>query len=170
MRFSASLWCSLPLRLQRWDVYGPHRVAPIALVSGSHSAPASCSMAGPHAQLTPSSHASSRMSGSALTISDVPPRRVAAVQEPGASSVVGGIAPTAFAGALDRFTAGTHQRQYALSSLAAMRVPRARVQWPTPIAPPARLVLVLRRPASRPAHTSHSTRDCLLRVDHGHHA
>jgi hypothetical protein len=69
-----------------------------------------------------------------------------------------------------RFTAGTHQRQYALSSLAAMRVLRARVQWSTLIAPPARPVLVLRWPASRPAHTSHSTRDCLPQVDHGHHA
>ncbi|KAJ7811465.1 hypothetical protein B0H14DRAFT_3150745 [Mycena olivaceomarginata] len=84
--------------------------------------------------------------------------------------VVGGIAPTSFAGALDRFTAGTHQRQYALSSLAAMRVPHTRVQWSTPIAPPARPVLVLWRPTSRLAHTSHGARDCLPRVDHGHHA
>jgi hypothetical protein len=53
-----------------------------------------------------------------------------------------------------------------LSSLATMHVPRARVQWTTSPRP----ALVLRWPASRPAHTSHSARDSLPRVDHGHHA
>ncbi|KAJ7798586.1 hypothetical protein B0H14DRAFT_32317 [Mycena olivaceomarginata] len=48
-----------------------------------------------------------------------------------------------------------------LSSLTTMHVPRARVQWTTPIVPPARPALVLLWPASRPAHTSHSARDSL---------